>query len=60
MFGCCGCTQEKFITEEGNVDQARLDKILTNLRVEGWSEHEVSQVQECNCDCHKDGAICLC
>lgn len=60
MFGCCGAERRKFRTEQGQLDQARLDKLATEKMAAGWTEAQVENLRQCSCPCHGDGSQVLC
>lgn len=64
MFGCCGLESRKFVTDEGNVDKGRLEVLVQNIknsdRPEEHKQRFISEVTECTCACHIDGAWVMC
>lgn len=60
MFGCCGAERLKFKDEQGQIEQARLDKLATELKAAGWIEARVEKLRQCSCPCHQDGSQVLC
>ena len=61
MFGCCKLSGLRYINADDTVDEVRRDDAIE-------SRHDVPdnqvcwkpETEVCMCDCHKDGAVCLC
>lgn len=52
MFDCCQLCYEKYVTEAGEIDRARVDAAAEKLHVPP-PEHP------CDCECHRDGVTVL-
>tara|TARA_R110002124_G_scaffold128157_5_gene288563 strand:+ start:295 stop:477 length:183 start_codon:yes stop_codon:yes gene_type:complete len=60
MFGCCGAERQKFKNGQGQLDQARLDKLTAEKKEAGWIDARVEKLRQCSCPCHEDGSHVLC
>lgn len=60
MLGCCGAERRKFKNEQGQIDQARLDELVTDKNAAGWCDARVEKLRQCSCPCHEDGSHVLC
>lgn len=60
MLGCCGAERRKFKNEQGQLDQARFDKLVAEKKAAGWSDARVEKLRQCSCPCHQDGSQVLC
>ena len=60
MIGCCGAQRAKFKSRSGEVDQARLDRIVAEKEKAGWVVSRVEKLKGCPCACHFDGNNVYC
>ena len=60
MIGCCGAESSKFKTQQGEIDRARLDRLVAEKQKAGWSAKGIDRLRRCSCLCHNDGVRILC
>ena len=60
-FGCCACAMKVFRPVDDQIDEARLARVLEEMREEGGTDEDARIVQTCDCDCcHVDGQSVMC
>jgi hypothetical protein len=64
MIGCCSREGDKFIFENGDIDNERLTKTIGSINPNKFNKDQleviIEDVQTCDCPCHIDGATVLC
>ena len=59
MFSCCLLCYDKYIKEDGEIDQKRI-KMAAKVESRGNKKLAERMLENpCLCECHKDGVACM-